>query len=86
MLKTYAHFLFCRVYIYCKSLIVMGKDYSGTKFFYTEPLFLNKAHSTKWKAFNNKTLYKYILGKKESVHRSLAQAMVSPLRLVCGST
>ena len=21
-----------------------GKDYSGTKFFYTEPLFLNKAH------------------------------------------
>ena len=26
---------------------LMGKDYSGTKFFYTEPLFLNKAHSTK---------------------------------------
>ena len=24
-----------------------GKVYSGTKFFYTEPLFLNKAHSTK---------------------------------------
>ena len=25
-----------------------GKDYSGTKFFYTEPISLNKAHSTKW--------------------------------------
>ena len=37
----------------------IGKDYSGTKFFYTEPLFLNKAHPTKWKAFNNKTLYLY---------------------------
>ena len=36
-----------------------GKDYSGTKFFYTEPLSLNKAYSTKWKAFNNKTLYLY---------------------------
>ena len=36
-----------------------GKDYSGTKFFYTEPSFLNKAHSTKWKALNNKTLYLY---------------------------
>ena len=27
--------------------IKLGKDYSGTKFFYIEPLFLNKAHSTK---------------------------------------
>ena len=24
-----------------------GKDYSGAKFFYTEPISLNKAHSTK---------------------------------------
>ena len=24
-----------------------GKDYSGAKFFYAEPIFLNKAHSTK---------------------------------------
>ena len=37
----------------------VGKDYLGTKFFYTEPLSLNKAHSTKWKAFNSKTLYLY---------------------------
>ena len=36
-----------------------GKDYSGAKFSYTEPIFLNKAHSTKWKAFDNKTLYLY---------------------------
>ena len=28
-------------------LLFLGKDYSGTKFFYTQPLFLNKAHSTK---------------------------------------
>ena len=25
----------------------IGKDYSGAKFFYTEPISLNKAHSTK---------------------------------------
>ena len=25
----------------------LGKDYSGAKFFYTEPISLNKAHSTK---------------------------------------
>ena len=37
-----------------------GKDYSGAKFFYTEPISLNKAHSTKWnKAFGNKTLHLY---------------------------
>ena len=26
---------------------IFGKDYSGAKFFYTEPISLNKAHSTK---------------------------------------
>ena len=26
---------------------LFGKDYSGTKFFYTEPISLNKVHSTK---------------------------------------
>ena len=36
-----------------------GKDYSGAKFFYTEPISLNKAHSTKWKALDNKTLHLY---------------------------
>ena len=36
-----------------------GKDYSGAKFFYTEPISLNKAHSTKWKAFDNRTLHLY---------------------------
>ena len=41
------------------NIFFYGKDYSGTKFFYTEPLFFNKAHLTKWKAFNNKTLYLY---------------------------
>ena len=25
----------------------LEKDYSGAKFFFTEPIFLNKAHSTK---------------------------------------
>ena len=48
-----------------------GKDYSGTKFFYTEPLFLNKAHSTKWKAFNNKTLYLYNHSQKKKHGQSL---------------
>ena len=28
-------------------------------FFYTEPISLNKAHSMKWKAFDNKTLHLY---------------------------
>ena len=36
-----------------------GKDYAGAKFFYTEPISLNKAHSTRWKAFDNKTLHLY---------------------------
>ena len=45
--------------LFLTSSFVTGKGYSGTKFFYTEPLYLNKAHSTKWKAFNNKTLYLY---------------------------
>ena len=31
----------------CDKTLVIGKDYSGTKFFYTEPLSLNKAQSTK---------------------------------------
>ena len=39
--------------------IFYGKDYSGAKFSYTEPISLNKAHSTKWKAFDNKTLHLY---------------------------
>ena len=37
----------------------IGKDYSGAKFFYTEPISLSKAHSRKLKAFNNKTLHLY---------------------------
>ena len=35
--------------------IIIGKDYSGAKFFYTEPISLNKAHL----AFDNKTLHLY---------------------------
>ena len=40
-------------------LFTKGKDYSGAKFFYTEPISLNKAHSTKRKAFDDKTLHLY---------------------------
>ena len=36
-----------------------GKDYSGAKFSYTEPISLNKAHWTKQKAFDYKTLHLY---------------------------
>ena len=39
--------------------IFEGKVYSGSKFFYTEPISLNKAHSTKEKAFDNKILHLY---------------------------
>ena len=38
---------------------IKGKNHSGAKFFYTKHIFLNKAHSTKWKAFDNKTLHLY---------------------------
>ena len=37
----------------------LGKDYSGAKFLYTEPISLKKAHSMKWKPFSNKTLHLY---------------------------
>ena len=36
-----------------------GMNYSGAKFFYTQPLSLNKTHSTKWEAFDNETLRLY---------------------------
>ena len=36
-----------------------GMNYSGAKFFYTQPLSLNKTHSKKWEAFDNKTLRLY---------------------------
>ena len=41
--------------------ICFEKDYSDAKFLYsyTEPISLKKAHSTKWKAFGNKTLHLY---------------------------
>ena len=41
--------------------IFFGKDYWGAKFLHTEPrsTSLKKAHSTKWKAFGNKTLHLY---------------------------
>ena len=49
----------CGKNIHQQKLLKIGKNYSGAKFFYTEPISLNKAHSTEWKAFDNKTLHLY---------------------------
>ena len=43
----------------CSHCITLGKDYSGAKLSYIEPISLSKANSTKRKAFDNKTLHQY---------------------------
>ena len=42
-----------------KSMVKEKERITGAEFFYTEPISLKKAHSTKLKAFDNKTLHLY---------------------------
>ena len=62
---------------------INAKDYSGAKFFYTKPISLNKAHSTKWKAFDIKTLHLYNHSLKLLQRPPGGRNRSHPTRFIC---